>query len=614
MDEARACTVVRDVTTTDWQAVDRPASDEISAALARIAQSEGFRTSPQLVAFLRFVIDSTLAGASDRIKGYTIAVEALGRPDNFDPQTDPIVRVEAARLRRALERYYADRGAEEPIIITLPRGSYVPLFSRRATQESKPTRTGQVVRQAARDVLAPLRRLRWSPTFTSVAAVVAAGIMLYSLFDIFVRDWLTGRSVASSAVIQADITGRSVPGERRPPPAPRPFGPLLYVEPITVIGSQANPRITAASLYDRLVDAFARCDNVNLVADTGDRGESALQTSPLHYRFAGTIDYHGDATVTLTFRLIDEQGLVLWSRAFENLRPGADRSDLQPVLKSVISTLVAPFGVLYSREHQRKLANWSDDSRFACVHRTYEFMRTRDPAAHAQVHDCLVRTTNADPTFATGLTLLALLEVVEYQMNMRPAPGETPSLDRALQTVRQAIRARPNSARAHAVMADVLMARGQLADAKTTGDKALSLNPYDASVNFFVGTMLIFSGEMAQGREVLHDFIEGNPLPAPRARFALFVADYVEGDIEAARRIDQSTDTEKIPRAWMARALLAWKAGDQMRTHELLSRLYALNPRWKTDPRGELIRYFGSPALADRFAADLVAANTFAMM
>jgi len=77
-----------------------PCADEIRVALERMAASEAFRGSPQLVAFLRYVVDATLRGAADRIKGYTIAVEALGRADNFDPQTDPIVRVEAMRLRR----------------------------------------------------------------------------------------------------------------------------------------------------------------------------------------------------------------------------------------------------------------------------------------------------------------------------------------------------------------------------------------------------------------------------------------------------------------------------------------------------------------------------------
>ena len=99
---------------------DCPNTDEIRAALEHMAASEAFRGSPQLVAFLRYVVEETLRGASDRIKGYTIAVEALGRAENFDPQLDPIVRVEAMRLRRALARYYANGGKNDPVLIDLP--------------------------------------------------------------------------------------------------------------------------------------------------------------------------------------------------------------------------------------------------------------------------------------------------------------------------------------------------------------------------------------------------------------------------------------------------------------------------------------------------------------
>ena len=79
-----------------------PRPEEIRAALDRVVASDVLRHSPQLVAVLRFIVEATLRGESDRVKGHTIAVEALGRGEDFDPQVDPIVRVEARRLRRAL--------------------------------------------------------------------------------------------------------------------------------------------------------------------------------------------------------------------------------------------------------------------------------------------------------------------------------------------------------------------------------------------------------------------------------------------------------------------------------------------------------------------------------
>jgi tetratricopeptide (TPR) repeat protein len=112
----------------------QPQSDEIRAELDRIVSSDIFRSSPQLVSFLTFVVEAALRGESDRIKGYTIGVEVLKRSESFDPRLDPIVRVEATRLRRALERYYSGPGLGDPMSIDLVRGSYAPAFRYRDTQ------------------------------------------------------------------------------------------------------------------------------------------------------------------------------------------------------------------------------------------------------------------------------------------------------------------------------------------------------------------------------------------------------------------------------------------------------------------------------------------------
>jgi hypothetical protein len=75
-------------------------------------------------------VESTLGGKTEHIKGYNIGVEALRGDEDFDPRTDPIVRVEAARLRRTLATYYANDGARDPILIKIPLGGYVPNFYR----------------------------------------------------------------------------------------------------------------------------------------------------------------------------------------------------------------------------------------------------------------------------------------------------------------------------------------------------------------------------------------------------------------------------------------------------------------------------------------------------
>jgi serine/threonine-protein kinase len=97
-----------------------------------VLESPPFRRAERSSALLRFVVERTLDGESDRLKEYTVGVEALGRGAAFDPRTDPIVRAEASRLRDRLARYYETAGTDDPIVVELPKGSYVPRFVARA--------------------------------------------------------------------------------------------------------------------------------------------------------------------------------------------------------------------------------------------------------------------------------------------------------------------------------------------------------------------------------------------------------------------------------------------------------------------------------------------------
>ena len=107
---------------------NKPRPEAIRDQLERILDSAEFRASDKQRKFLSFVVDETLAGRSSQLKGYTIAVVVYGRPEGFDPQVDPIVRVEAGRLRRALEHYYLTAGINDPVRLKIPKGSYVPTF------------------------------------------------------------------------------------------------------------------------------------------------------------------------------------------------------------------------------------------------------------------------------------------------------------------------------------------------------------------------------------------------------------------------------------------------------------------------------------------------------
>ncbi len=102
----------------------------IHAQSDRILNSAEFKATDAQRAFFQYVINKALAGQADEIKGYTVATEVFGRQDDFDQATDPIVSIQANKLRRALERYYLVAGRNDPIRIDIPKGTYVPVFHR----------------------------------------------------------------------------------------------------------------------------------------------------------------------------------------------------------------------------------------------------------------------------------------------------------------------------------------------------------------------------------------------------------------------------------------------------------------------------------------------------
>ncbi len=103
------------------------ATPEVTSALDGILTTDKFLASPQMSAFLRYVVEQTLIGNTRRIKAFTVGIEALGKPASFDPQTDPSVRVLAKRLRSSLDAYYV-QNPDTKVFIEMKPGSYVPKF------------------------------------------------------------------------------------------------------------------------------------------------------------------------------------------------------------------------------------------------------------------------------------------------------------------------------------------------------------------------------------------------------------------------------------------------------------------------------------------------------
>jgi hypothetical protein len=110
------------------QSASNTINAEVRLCESKILASARFSRCKYLKRFIHFTVEETLAGRGPSLKEHSIAVEVLDRPESFDARLDPVVRVQARRLRGKMSRYYQSEGASDPIRILYKPGQYAPGF------------------------------------------------------------------------------------------------------------------------------------------------------------------------------------------------------------------------------------------------------------------------------------------------------------------------------------------------------------------------------------------------------------------------------------------------------------------------------------------------------
>jgi hypothetical protein len=198
------------------------AEERVREELDRVLTSHEFRSSKRSQDFLRYVVDHTLAGRGDTLKERTIGMEVFGRPASYDPSDDATVRVKAGEVRKRLGLYYSDQGAQDPIRIELPSGTYVPEFHAAAPKPQVPSPPEPAIPAKAHHRLRPF-------LLVGVPAALVLAILFWyqmrpanTVLDQFWGPVLDGKS-------PAQICAAFVPVWNFDPTHPGPANPDDYV-------------------------------------------------------------------------------------------------------------------------------------------------------------------------------------------------------------------------------------------------------------------------------------------------------------------------------------------------------------------------------------------------
>jgi hypothetical protein len=146
----------------------------VQEELDRILSSRTFRDRESLKHLLKYLVQRTLDGTADGLKEYSIGLDVFGKPDGYDPQADPSVRVQIGRLRRRLEEYYQAEGASNALLFQLPKRHFSILVENRTLAVAEAL--------AALSVGNSPRAIPWVRITHAAFTIVLAGLVLYLLF------------------------------------------------------------------------------------------------------------------------------------------------------------------------------------------------------------------------------------------------------------------------------------------------------------------------------------------------------------------------------------------------------------------------------------------------
>ncbi len=447
--------------------LDQPVRTQLEKVLA----SDLFARSERLSRFLRFAVEQTLEGKGDSLKEYLLGLEVFDKDQSFDPRADPIVRVQARRLRAALTEYYATAGKDDPLVIDFPRGAYVPSFHQRE------------IEPAAK----PVRRLR-AVWFGAAAGLTVAGFLGY---------WLVKTRAASSEPITS-----------------------IAVLPFADLSPQKDQEYFCDGLSDEIIDALTKIDGLRVVARTSSfqfKGKSAdvgrigaqLRVGAV---LEGSVRKAGNR-LRINAQLIRvADGYHIWSQTFD--REMTDIFAIQEeISRTVARTLNVRAPATPSRPQNLEAYNlylqgrhfwnkWTPEAVQKSIG-YYEQAIAKDPTyalayagrvdayqvlAHwgilpgsegwAKGYEALTKALHLEPKLPEALVPLAMRKAY-YEWDWAGAELE----------VRRAVELNPQSALPRWGLSNILASQARFEEAEAQLQKAVDLDPLSAQLRFQTGLL-----------------------------------------------------------------------------------------------------------------------------
>ena len=537
-----------------WSESDQKA---IREQLVRILNSGPFHQSQRRQRFLEYLVNETLAGRGERLKAYNVALEVFDRPETFDPAIDPLVRIEAARLREKLREYYGTEGQSDAIHIDLPKGTYAPLIEFREGE--------QQVKSVSK------RRMRWQTTVPVLALILMLGA---------VGAWLT-----------RDLWGPAPEGAAEHPVLGMPEGPAIAVLPFVNLSGDPKQEYFSDGLTEDLMTELSRASrDLRVLArnTTFQYKGKAVDVPKLGRELGARYVLEGsvrrtDDRLRVMAQLIDTQtGAHVWADRFDR-----EMADIFLVQDEIVSQIVAKiagnYGVIEITEAKSATRKNPDEIQaYDLVLRAQDVMRPEwSHETFARRKNCCAKRSRSIRLNARARRELAYLAVIGwvFRFDEPPVPPQEITAQAA-----KAVQLDPADARAQMVAASAYFFTKQLDLFEREAQQAMALAPYDAEILATLGCMIADLGQWERGVALAE---KANALNADAAigwyHDTLYYDYYLKGDYERALEFRRLHPDQQAIHAYIEYIPVYGQLGRKQEAQENWRKLLADVPGWTAE-------------------------------
>ena len=533
--------------------------DEVRAAFGRLLGSRRIAPKSGLGDILRYVVEEELAGRGDRIKAYSVGVDALGRDESFDPASDSIVRVQVNRLRQTLETYYGEEGADDPVLVSIPKGSYRPRFEYRAIPAPVPE---SVEPDDPPPAAGPLTEPPPAPP---------------------AHPWFRrGRAVAGAAVVVAAGILALLFAPREDGVEHMDHTPILDVRSFTDDRDPVSAS-TVAGIREQLIVDLAHLGTVEIRDFGVVSSEDGEDIERPDYELTGLIPSGGGSPRLLLKLRAAGDGSIVWSKTLD--LPDND-ADFYRLLRDAVGGIaveladtqgVVPTDIIRRLDLRVERLGDRETSEYECLLLAYTWDTTKDEDARRRADGCLSRLT-ADGTDSSAIWA-----------------------EQALAAARTAVQLDPYNAIAHEHKGNILSALGKREEAIAAYRRGLELAPAKPSLSFLLGWQMILLDDWEGGMALVREGVERSPFPPGWMRIPLAFDAFRRGaydeSLEIAKAVIQLGDPRGHALAFGAAAAM----GDETLAAEHFANLRRTEGFDGSDPFRALRLSWSDPPIMEAY-------------